>query len=248
MANIKDFIERVRTAILGIDVRDSIADTFEAINLETEGIKNEQEALSNSFKNLIINAGNSNAEIVDSRGEYSTLRERLDASDLRTGNELESFKSEVTETNNNLNKLVKNELQQMQDSFKEALRSASEYVNLFNDSNGACSTGTIINLSDDIENYYDIICACDFNGYNYNILVNNVSTLSLRGFNIADTASLSSKSTEFYEIGLRKVNGKAYEITRNNRVVISSSGAISKEVDSEYSRIMRIYGKRKIEI
>ena len=87
MANIKNYIENIRSAIFGKEVRGSLADGLDAINKETENTTSRQKHLENTFDQLIINEGNSNAEIVDARvGEngssFKKLGDRLDNFDL----------------------------------------------------------------------------------------------------------------------------------------------------------------------
>lgn len=85
MANIIDKINAIRQAVFGKDVRSSIADGIEAINEEVESTTERQTDLEATFGNLIINAGNSNAEIVDARYDsvnnenHATLKERMDS-------------------------------------------------------------------------------------------------------------------------------------------------------------------------
>lgn len=79
MADIKKYLEQIRRAIYGREVRESIATSIELINKE-------QSNLDGVFDQLIINAGNSNAEIVAARVKadgtrFNTLGERLEKSD-----------------------------------------------------------------------------------------------------------------------------------------------------------------------
>lgn len=84
MADIDNNLEQIRTAIYGKDVRESIASGIEAINIEVENTTEKQEDLESTFDQLIINAGSSNAEIVDARVNtktnttYLKLKDRLD--------------------------------------------------------------------------------------------------------------------------------------------------------------------------
>ena len=59
--------DKIRRAIFGGEVRDSIADGIEVV-----------EQLREDYDNQVINAGNSNAEIVDARGGQVNLKTRLD--------------------------------------------------------------------------------------------------------------------------------------------------------------------------
>lgn len=79
MASISDKVAQIRQAVYGKDVRESIASGIEAINSEVETTTAKQAQLETSFEQLIINAGNSNAEIVDARGGFDTLRKKLDS-------------------------------------------------------------------------------------------------------------------------------------------------------------------------
>ncbi len=62
--------DKIRKAIFGGDVRDSIADGIEVV-----------EQLREDYDKQVINAGNSNAEIVDARGGHIKLKDRLDQVD-----------------------------------------------------------------------------------------------------------------------------------------------------------------------
>ena len=67
--------DKIRRAIFGGEVRDSIADGIEVV-----------EQLREDYDNQVINAGNSNAEIVDARGGQTKLKDRLDNFDEQLGN------------------------------------------------------------------------------------------------------------------------------------------------------------------
>lgn len=62
-------------------------DSFDLIDEKLKETEQENKRLDSTFKELIINAGNSNAEIVDARGQgFDTLRDRLDNSDNEMNN------------------------------------------------------------------------------------------------------------------------------------------------------------------
>lgn len=91
MADIAEKVQQIRQAVYGKDVRESIASGIEAINEQAE-------VLDATFEQLIINAGNSNAEIVAARVKadatvYPTLGDRLNAADT-------AFEEYQTEINN----------------------------------------------------------------------------------------------------------------------------------------------------
>lgn len=89
MANIKNYIENIRSAIFGKEVRGSLADGLAAINKETENTTSRQRHLEDTFDQLIINEGNSNAEIVDARvGENGSSFEKL-------GDRIDNFDSQL---------------------------------------------------------------------------------------------------------------------------------------------------------
>ena len=98
MANIQHWLDQIRRAIYGREVRSSIADAIEAINKE-------QSHLDGAFDQLIINAGNSNAEIVAARvkadgTQFNTLGERLNKNDddlLNLKNSFDEVNKEVIE-------------------------------------------------------------------------------------------------------------------------------------------------------
>lgn len=86
MANINTELEQIRKAVYGREVRGSIANAIELINKEQVNTSNAQTNLNNKFEQLIINAGNSNAEVVAARvkadgTQFNTLGKRLDKSD-----------------------------------------------------------------------------------------------------------------------------------------------------------------------
>lgn len=91
MANIQHWLEQIRRAIYGREVRSSIANSIEAINKE-------QSHLDGAFNQLIINAGNSNAEVVAARvkadgTQFNTLGERL----VKSDEQFEEINQEVVE-------------------------------------------------------------------------------------------------------------------------------------------------------
>ena len=86
MADIKTHLNNIKGALYGKDVRGSIHDGMDAMNKEVENTTGRQVDLESTFDQLVINAGNSNAEIVDARVKndgtsYSKLGDRLNAVD-----------------------------------------------------------------------------------------------------------------------------------------------------------------------
>jgi len=88
MADIKTHLNNIKSALYGKDVRGSIHDGIDAINKEVENTTGRQVNLESTFDQLVINAGNSNAEIVDARVKsdgtsYLKLGDRLNEVDLQ---------------------------------------------------------------------------------------------------------------------------------------------------------------------
>ena len=86
MANIQNELNNIKNATFGKEVRGSIHDGIDAINKEVESTTSRQVDLESTFDQLVINEGNSNAEIVDARVKadgtsYSKLGDRLDSVD-----------------------------------------------------------------------------------------------------------------------------------------------------------------------
>ncbi|MBC5640201.1 MULTISPECIES: SGNH/GDSL hydrolase family protein [Clostridia] len=81
MASIQEHLDKIKNAIFGKDVRQSIHDGLNKINQETESTSKNQEKLERTFDDLIINAGNSNAEVAAARNGFETLGKRLDGVD-----------------------------------------------------------------------------------------------------------------------------------------------------------------------
>ena len=107
MAKLNELINKIRTAIYGKDVRNAIADSIEAMNIENQEVSYRQSCLGETFNNLIINAGNSNAEIVAARTKtdgtnYDTIGARLNAMDADTT-------VMVNEVENKINSIRKNQ-------------------------------------------------------------------------------------------------------------------------------------------
>lgn len=107
MANIQSNLNKIKNAVLGVDVRDSIHDGIKAINEEVENTTDRQVQLEGTFDELVINAGNSNAEVaaarVDSTGKsHGTLGKRLN-----------NFDSQIKDVENNITqKVVENNIQE----------------------------------------------------------------------------------------------------------------------------------------
>ena len=100
MANIKSYLDNIKNAIYGKDVRGSIYDGISEINKEVENTTPKQVGLENIFDQLIINAGNSNAEIVEARVKsdgtsYPKLRDRLNAIDSQVNSTIIQLDSKI---------------------------------------------------------------------------------------------------------------------------------------------------------
>lgn len=96
MANIKNHLNNIKNALFGQEVRGSIHDGIDAINKEVESTTGRQVDLEKTFDQLVINAGNSNAEIVDARVKsdgtsYSKLGDRLNEVDSQLEKKADEF-------------------------------------------------------------------------------------------------------------------------------------------------------------
>lgn len=86
MAKIINYLNDIKNAMFGKDVRSSIHDGIAAINEEVESTTARQKVLDSTFEQLTINAGSSNAEVVAARVDESgkshdTLGKRLNSVD-----------------------------------------------------------------------------------------------------------------------------------------------------------------------
>ena len=82
MANIKIHLNNIKNALFGNEVRGSIHDGIDAINKEVESTTKRQVKLEETQNQLIINAGNSNAEVVAGRVKedgtsFDTIGDRM---------------------------------------------------------------------------------------------------------------------------------------------------------------------------
>ena len=115
MADIKTHLNNIKGALFGKDVRGSIHDGIDAINKEVENTTGRQVDLENTFDQLVINAGNSNAEIVDARvGENGKTYEKL-------GDRLDSVDSQLEHNANNIYYVAPK-------NFNDDIQSAIEYA------------------------------------------------------------------------------------------------------------------------
>lgn len=130
MANIQHWLDQIRRAIYGREVRSSIADAIEAINKE-------QSHLDGAFDQLIINAGNSNAEIVDARvkadgTQFNTLGERLNKNDedlLNLKNRFDEVDREVIEARTDKDGFDHGRLKTRLDNTDEKLELTTNFLN-----------------------------------------------------------------------------------------------------------------------
>ena len=90
MGLISTIVQTIRTAVFGRDVRGAIADGIEQIGTS-------QEKLETTFNSLVINAGDSNAEIVVARGGFPQLNDRLESMENEASGDLIEH---IDDTNN----------------------------------------------------------------------------------------------------------------------------------------------------
>lgn len=141
MANIQKYLDDIKKALFGREVRGSIHDAIEAINKETERTTASQEHLDSTFKQLIINAGQSNAEVVDARVEadgttHATLGDRLDNLDSKFGITNKEVVDARTDKNGIAHKDLKTRLDNVDSQLEhntselEIIRNRNDYIYL----------------------------------------------------------------------------------------------------------------------
>lgn len=138
MANINTYLNNIKNALFGKDVRTSIHDGIDVINKEVESTTKRQVKLEETQKQLIINAGNSNAEVVagrvkedgtsfdtigdrmaDSEGKISVLDFQLEQkAELKNIYEKQSIDAMFENTRNKTDKILLEDLAQ---DVKEAM-------------------------------------------------------------------------------------------------------------------------------
>lgn len=133
MAKIQQYLDNIKNALFGREVRGSIHDGIEAINKEVERTTAKQEHLDGTFNQLIINSGTSNAEIVDARVEangtqHPTLGARLDHMD----NKFKEVNSQLEHIQNEelLNKTDKTTTANIQQQINDLVLSSGGDSNL----------------------------------------------------------------------------------------------------------------------
>lgn len=137
MANIKKHLDNIKGALYGKDVRSSIHDGIDAINKEVESTTGRQVDLEKTFDQLVINAGNSNAEIVDARVKsdgtsYSKLGDRLNEVD----SQLEQNMNQLSLSSGSSDGIVHFNYDEVDDYFQgmgiiESNSDYEEIINLF---------------------------------------------------------------------------------------------------------------------
>ena len=108
--------DKIRRAIFGGEVRDSIADGIEVV-----------EQLREDYDNQVINAGNSNAEIVDARGGQAKLKDRLDKFNEQLDNNVRELDNKISFVNND--KAGKNELEVERERISSIIKNTGTSVN-----------------------------------------------------------------------------------------------------------------------
>ena len=132
MANIKNELNNIKSAIYGKDVRGSIHDGIDAINKEVENTTGRQVDLENTFDQLVINAGNSNAEIVDARVKsdgtsYSKLGDRLNEVDSQLAH-IENLKEVYVDDFGNDGNAIKQAIEELKKGGKLVFTRGKTYI------------------------------------------------------------------------------------------------------------------------
>ena len=101
---VEEAIKKLRAAWTGREVRDRMADTIEAMNEEVTNTSSKQSILEETFNNLIINEGNSNAEVVAARvdqngNSYDTLGKRMNNFDEQLDTKAHELNNKIKRNN-----------------------------------------------------------------------------------------------------------------------------------------------------
>lgn len=224
MADIIAKIAQIRAAILGIDVRESIASGIESINTEVVSTTAKETTLETTFEALVINAGSSNAEIVVSRGSNASLPDRLSQVDAQ----LSHIALDVT-TYGAVGDGMTDDTEAIQaavDTGKNLFFPLGTYlikdtttqkgVKPISNQKWTCAYGTVLKLGSSrcniISNLID-----DFMATGNNSIVNFVLdgfTLDSDCNNLVDPASVAFPTGDNYGFGVYLINGK--DITIQN--------------------------------
>ncbi|MFQ7821422.1 SGNH/GDSL hydrolase family protein [Clostridium sp.] len=99
---VEEAIKKLRAAWTGREVRDRMADTIEAMNEEVTNTSSKQSILEETFNNLIINEGNSNAEVVAARvdqngNSYDTLGKRMNNFDEQLDTNVQNLNIKIND-------------------------------------------------------------------------------------------------------------------------------------------------------
>lgn len=103
MFNYKEIANKMKTVARGLEMRPLIVQATESIGEMAENIDNNQKKLDEQFKNLVINEGNSNAEVAASRGSHDWLPDRLDNFD----SQLEQIEEKTIINSNDFSSFLK---------------------------------------------------------------------------------------------------------------------------------------------
>lgn len=133
---VEEAIKKLRAAWTGREVRDRMADTIEAMNEEVTNTSSKQSILEETFNNLIINEGNSNAEVVAARvdqngNSYDTLGKRMNNFDEQL--DTKASKDDVAKISNGT-PLFANSVSEMTDTTRNYVNLIDKYVYIYNGS------------------------------------------------------------------------------------------------------------------
>lgn len=115
MFNYKEIANKMKTVARGLEMRPLIVQATESIGEMAEDIGSKQKKLENTFDQLIINAGNSNAENVAARVKadgttYETIGKRMDDVDSQLEQNMnkinEQFNTIQSDYNNKINEVA----------------------------------------------------------------------------------------------------------------------------------------------
>ena len=237
MASIQEHLDKIKNAIFGKDVRQSIHDGLNKINQETERTSKKQEKLERTFDDLIINAGNSNAEVAAARNGFETLGKRLDGVD----SQLEDMENEVEV---NFEKLENNK-SDIKIELLDTLMCNTNFLKLTNNSSYPILQGGC--LSDDGLNYY--CCLITSGGGNEKSIIQKYSVGNVSDFSTWNYVKSSSELNLSHGNDMQYFNEKIYvcntNISPTEIIIINpTSLVVENTVNIKYGATAITYNKK----
>ena len=213
MAQIINYLNNIKNAMFGKDVRSSIHDGISAINEEVESTTTRQKVLDSTFEQLIINAGSSNAEVVAARVDESgkshdTLGKRLNSVDSQIKDK--ANKSDLDNINTQLD-TIEAEKADIKAELMDTLMCNTIFFKLTNNSKYPILQGGCI--SDDGLSYYCVLITSG--GGDEKGIIQKYSVRDYKDFNTWQYEKCSSELNIGHANDIAFYNGKIYVVNTN---------------------------------